>query len=322
MPVKKQQYFCVNVLPMEFGYVPETELDKVDFTLPPDPIFNRNILKGGPVKDPKIYVGCPRWGTKEWVGKIYPLNTKEKDFLQHYVEHFNCIELNATHYKVYDEAATSKWAEKAEGKDFLFCPKMIKEVTHAGNMKDKQIITEEFLQGLKGFGQHLGPIFIQVSDTFSPARKKELFDYLATLPTDQQFFLEVRHPDWFSIEKERDDLFSFLRDQNIGAVITDTAGRRDCAHMYVTVPKTFIRYVGNRMHPTDHPRIDEWVGRIKYWLDNGLKELYLLMHVEDLSPEGTAHIIDVMNKVCGFNLPKPKFVDKPSTGKVVQSKLF
>ena len=134
--------------------------------------------------------------------------------------------------------------------------------------------------------------------------------------------MEVRHPDWFSVEKERDDLFSFLRDHHIGAVINDTAGRRDCAHMYVTLPKTFIRFVGNRMHSTDYTRIDEWVQRIKYWLDNGLKELYLLMHVEDLAPEGTAQIIDVLNKECGLNLAKPKFVDKPSTGKVVQSTLF
>jgi hypothetical protein len=43
------------------------------------------------------------------VGKIYPEKTKEKDFLQHYVEHYNSIELNATHYKVYDAEAIKKW---------------------------------------------------------------------------------------------------------------------------------------------------------------------------------------------------------------------
>lgn len=307
---------------MEFGSVPDSELDKINFTLPPDPVFNRKIINGQPVKHPKIYVGAPRWGTKEWVGKIYPLNTKEKDYLQHYVEHFNCIELNATHYKVYDKAATAKWAEKAGDRDFLFCPKMIKEVTHSGNMRDKGAVTEEFLRGLTGFGKHLGPLFIQVSDTFSPTRKKELFEYLSTLPKDFRFFFEARHPEWFSVEKERHDLFSFLADHNIGAVITDTAGRRDCAHMYVTVPRTFIRYVGNRMHRTDFERIDRWVERIRYWLDHGLEELYLMIHVEDLSPEGTAYMIDVLNKVCGFNIAKPTFIDKPKEIKVVQSKLF
>ena len=34
---------------------------------------------------------------------------------------------------------------------------------------------------------------------------------------------------------------------NMGIVITDTAGRRDCAHMNLTIPKAFIRYVGNSL---------------------------------------------------------------------------
>jgi uncharacterized protein YecE (DUF72 family) len=45
-----------------------------------------------------------------------------------------------------------------------------------------------FLEGVLAFGEHLGPIFFQVSDKFSPKRKDELFAYLATLPKDLQFF--------------------------------------------------------------------------------------------------------------------------------------
>ena len=80
---------------MEFGRVLENELDGIDFSLPAEPAPNKKVLKGKPAKNPKVYVGCAKWGRTEWVGKIYPLKTKEKDFLQHYVEHYNCIELNA-----------------------------------------------------------------------------------------------------------------------------------------------------------------------------------------------------------------------------------
>ena len=98
---------------------------------------------------------------------------------------------------------------------------------------------------------------------------------------------------------------------NTGAVITDTAGRRDCAHMYITIPKTFIRYVGNSLHKTDYPRIDDWVDRIKYWLDNGMKEIYFFMHMHDeaKSPELTVYLVDKLNKVCGLDLQKPKFIE-------------
>jgi uncharacterized protein YecE (DUF72 family) len=296
---------------MEFGRVPETELDNVDFSLPEEPDFNKNILNGKPVDSPKVYIGCAKWGRLEWVGKIYPKGTKEKNFLDHYVRHYNSIELNATHYKVYGATGISKWAAKANGKDFLFCPKMYQGVTHRGSLKGKDFITTEFFRGIVAFEKHLGPIFIQVSDTFSPKRKEELFDFLKSLPTDLQFFVEVRHPDWFAKELIKNEFFDTLSSLNIGAVITDTSGRRDCAHMYLTIPKAFIRYVGNSLHPSDYTRTDEWIERMKSWLDKGLKELYFFMHMHDeaYSPELTVYLVDKLNAACNLNLQKPKFIE-------------
>ena len=146
---------------------------------------------------------------------------------------------------------------------------------------------------------------------FRQKRKEELFAYLKSLPADLQFFLEVRHPDWFGKEKDREDMFNFLRDNNMGAVITDTAGRRDCAHMHLTLPKTFIRYVGNSLHPTDNTRINVWIERMKYWLDKGMEELYFFMHMHDeaTSPELTVYLVDKMNAACGLNLVKPTFIN-------------
>jgi hypothetical protein len=66
---------------MEFGRVTEEELNDIDFSLPAEPAFNKTILSGKPNKNAKIYLGFAKWGREEWVGKIYPLKTKEKDFL-------------------------------------------------------------------------------------------------------------------------------------------------------------------------------------------------------------------------------------------------
>jgi len=299
---------------MEFGRVLEEELDRIDFSLPAEPVSNKKILKGKPVKNPKIYLGCAKWGRVEWVGKIYPPTTKEKDFLQHYVGHYNSIELNATHYKIYGEAGIGKWAEKAKGMDFRFCPKMYQGVTHRGSLKGKNFISNEYFRGIVAFGEHLGPIFIQVNERFSPNRKKELFDYLASLPKDLQFFLEVRHPNWFAKPEIQIELFETLTSLNMGSVITDTAGRRDCAHMHLTIPKAFIRYVGNSLHKSDYTRCDVWVERMKYWIDHGMQELYFFMHMHDeaTSPELAVYLVDKMNKEMGLNLIKPKFVDKDS----------
>ncbi len=295
---------------MDFGRVPEDELNSINFRLPAEPAFNKNILKGKPAKSPKIYIGCAKWGRTEWLGKIYPPKTKEKDFLDHYVQHYNSIELNATHYKVYGEAGIKKWTDKAGNKDFKFCPKMYQGITHRGSLKGKNFITNEFFRGIVAFKEHLGPIFIQVSEIFSPKRKEELFDFLRSLPTDLQFFMEVRHKDWFAKDEVRNELFTTLKEMNIGAVITDTSGRRDCAHMHLTLPKTFIRYVGNSLHATDYTRIEDLIKRMKYWLDNGMEEIYFFMHMHDeaFSPELTVYLVDKLNKECRLDLQKPVFI--------------
>jgi uncharacterized protein YecE (DUF72 family) len=297
---------------MEFGRVPELELNKVDFSLPEEPAINKKILSRHPVNDPKIYVGCAKWGRTEWVGKIYPPKTKERNFLDRYVEHYNSIELNAVHHKLYGERAILKWAEKAKGRDFLFCPKVYKGLTHSGKLDSRKFLFNEFFRGIRAFGKHLGPVFVQVNEKFSPKRKEELFTFLTALPKDIQFFLEVRHPAWLANEKQKTELFSFLKDHSIGAVITDTAGRRDCAHMHLTIPKTFIRFVGNSLHKTDYTRTNKWVDRMKYWLDDGLQELYFFMHMHDesTSPELTVYLIERMNKMLGLDLLIPKFIDQ------------
>lgn len=302
---------------MEFGRVPESGLADVDFSLPSEPEWNKKILKGKPAKAAKVYLGCAKWGRLEWVGKIYPPRTKEKDFLQHYVHHYNSIELNATHYRIWGEAGIAKWAEKAKGLDFKFCPKMYQGVTHRGSLTGKEFVTNEFFRGIVAFKDHLGPIFVQVSDSFSPKRKKELFDYLGSLPKDLQFFLEVRHPDWFAKPDIQKELFETLSSLKMGAVITDTAGRRDCAHMHLTIPRAFIRYVGNSLHPSDYTRCDRWVQRMKYWLDKGMEELFFFMHMHDeaTSPELTIYLVDKMNKEMGLNLIKPAFIDSAEVTK-------
>src|SRR5450432_180816 len=111
---------------MEFGRLAETQLNKIDFSLPKEPSFNKNILPGKKTAQPKVYVGCAKWGRKEWVGKIYPKGTSEKDFMKLYIDNFNSIKLNATGYKTPSLQQVKTWGEKVTGKDFLFCPKLVR----------------------------------------------------------------------------------------------------------------------------------------------------------------------------------------------------
>jgi uncharacterized protein YecE (DUF72 family) len=307
---------------MEFGRVDTDLLNGLDLRLPPEPAANAAVLTDKASEALKIYAGCPRWGAPGWTGRWYPHKTKDKDFLEQYVKQFNCIELNATHYKVYAPEQIAKWAAKAEGRNFLFCPKLYKGITHQGSLDDKLFLLEEFLTGIGAFQQHLGPLFIQLSDSFAPLRKDELFRFVEQLPGGYRFFLELRHPDWFAVKPVWNAVLEKMRLHNIGLVITDTPGRRDCAHMHLTLPAAMIRYVGNNLHPTDYTRIDEWVKRIGLWMNSGLQELYFFMHMhEELkAPELTAYFIERLNQEYHLNVQPPRLLH---TGpEMVQGGLF
>ncbi len=74
---------------MEFGRVTPEELFEVDFTLPPDPELTIKTLTASKSGKPlEVHVGCAKWGRKEWIGQIYPLKTKEANFLYEYVKTF------------------------------------------------------------------------------------------------------------------------------------------------------------------------------------------------------------------------------------------
>ena len=297
---------------MEFGKVSIAALDKTDFTLPPEPKLNQAVLTGVKAENSKLFLGASQWGVKEWVGKIYPKGTPATRFLDEYLKNFNSIELNATHYKIYPPEIIHQWAEKAADKGFRFCPKLFQEITHKGALKDHDNLLYAFLQSAEAFGEHLGLIFMQLPEWFGPERQTELYDFLESLPSGTNLFIELRHKDWF-LEPQKTELFRTLQNLKVGAVITDVAGRRDCCHMHLTVRKALIRFVANSLHPTDYTRIDAWAERIRYWLDNGLEEVYFMLHVQDetFTPELSIYAAERLNEVCGADLPVPVWKAPP-----------
>lgn len=291
---------------MEFGKIPEQELDQMDFTLPPDPPVNKEVLKKGKGKT-KFYIGCAKWGRKDWIGKLYPPGTKEKDFLHYYATQFNSIEFNGFFYNIHSREQVEKWVS-AVPKGFIFCPKFTQSVTHLRRLKNARGEVDKFLDVVTAFGDHLGPLFLMPHPQMSVKTLPVIEDFISTLPKDIELFLELRNEEWYSeAGGYNHELYDFLRKQKRGAVITDAAGRRDCVHMHLTIPECFIRFVGNALHRTDYERIDDWVLRLKQWMDAGLEKCYFFMHQhEELhSPELIRYFIEQMNKHCGTKIPLP-----------------
>lgn len=299
---------------MEFGRVKPEELADIDFSLPADPALTIATLKAAQNSGTlQVHVGCAKWGRKEWLGKIYPPKTKDANFLDEYVKHFDCIELNATFYQTYGAATISKWAAKADHTPgFKFCPKFSQSISHIRRLKNADDITTQFYEGVMAFGDKLGPLFLQLSDNFTPKSLPDLRAYLEHLPKDVPVFAELRHKEWYANHEVRESVFNLFNQLNIGAVITDASGRRDCVHMTLPTPHAFIRFVGNSLDPTDYSRVDEWVERIKQWQDMGLQSVWFFMHQHDerYSPELADYVSEQLNAKLGLNLQRPVFIDR------------
>ncbi|MFZ6009456.1 MAG: DUF72 domain-containing protein [Bacteroidota bacterium] len=295
---------------MEFGKVITEELSSIDFTLPVDPQETTTLLQknkdGAP---PQIFVGCAKWGRKDWVGKIYPKGTKEADFLSHYARHFNCIELNATFYRMPTATQTAGWKNKV-GENFQFCPKFTDQITHIRRLKETRELTDRFLEGISGFGANLGPVFLMPHPGMGPKTLETMEAFIESMPKDIKLFVELRHAEWYSNVEAFDKVFAMMERHRAGSIITDASGRRDCVHMRLTTPEAFVRFVGNGLHPTDYTRIDEWVQRMKKWMTEGIRKIYFFMHQhEELhSPELSKYLIQQINKHCGTSIPEPEFV--------------
>ncbi|HEY4653066.1 MAG TPA: DUF72 domain-containing protein [Cyclobacteriaceae bacterium] len=296
---------------MDFGKVDNNEFGSIDFTLPQDAEETGRILQAHkqPGKKTELYVGCAKWGRKDWIGTIYPDGTKEEDFLSLYARQFNCIELNATFYKLPSVKQVEAWRSKV-GKDFKFCPKFNDKITHKKRLKDAGRYTEIFLEGVAAFGSNLGPVFLQTPPNYATKNFEVLQEYLEALPAGLDLFVELRHPGWFGDDEVRRKVFALLEKHRAGAVITDAAGRRDCVHMRLTTPSAFIRFVGNSLHPTDYQRCDEWVKRIGLWVENGIERVYFLMHQQEevYSPRLCRYFIQQSNQHGFASLPEPQFV--------------
>ena len=105
----------------------------------------------------------------------------------------------------------------------------------------------------------------------------------------------------------------------MGTVITDTSGRRDLMHMRLTNKTAFVRFVGNGLHTNDYQRIDNWISRLLYWKEMGLKEAYFFVHQHDAldSPKLIEYMADTLSQNSEITVKRPSFKEGES-----QSTLF
>jgi uncharacterized protein YecE (DUF72 family) len=174
-----------------------------------------------------LYVGCPIWSFKGWVGNFYPKGTKSSEFLAEYARRVTNIEGNTTFYAVPAQKTIESWVMQTP-ETFRFCPKVPRAISHEGKLVDYVDRAHAFVDVMKGLGFRLGPMFLQLPPRYSPKLLGDLQAFLDAWPKDVRLAVEVRHLDWFDSPHD-ETLDRLLSERDMARVTIDTRPIRDLA---------------------------------------------------------------------------------------------
>ena len=151
--------------------------------------------------------------------------------------------------------------------------------------------------------------FLQLPPNYDSTKIDDLVQFIDDVALSS-FAIELRHESWFKNDLLLKQLCNYFYKNNLTLLLTDTAGRRDVLHQRLTTKTAFIRFVANDLHPTDYIRMNEWIVRLKHWIDNGLKELYFFIHTPThaIMPDIAIYFITEFNKQTGMNVRLPKLI--------------
>ena len=290
---------------MKFGQVSNPE--EVDFTIPKDHPDTKKVLEKSKAKTFEVRVGCAKWNKTD-LKNFYPKGTKDE--LGYYSSQFNCIELNATFYRLFPASQFEKWYENTPA-DFKFFPKLTQDISHFRRLKEVEGIVDEYVNNASNLKEKLGMPFLQMHNNFGPKDIDRVQAFADHWKFDVPLAMEFRHTDWYNDPEVSREIYPLLEKNKITNVLVDTAGRRDLMHMRLTTPAAFVRWVGANEPESDRKRLDEWVDRVAKWKEAGLSKLYFFVHqnIEKESPLLSAYFIERLNKKIGTDLRIPQTLD-------------
>jgi uncharacterized protein YecE (DUF72 family) len=198
-----------------------------------------------------IYLGTQGWAYKSWVGPFYAAGTKSGDYLVEYAKHFRVVEIDSTFYGAPRASTVDQWRDLTPA-DFRFTAKFPQSITHKKMLKDAEAETDQFLSTMARLGDKLGPLLLQFPYTFAPNQHDMLARFLAALPNQFRYAIEVRQRGWLN-----EEFFDLLEQHRVAFALSDYGRMPSVAR--VTTDFTYIRLLG------DHNAIpDEQFDRVRF----------------------------------------------------------
>ena len=164
-----------------------------------------------------ILVGTSGFKFDDWKGAFYPEDVKQKDWLNYYGKRFDCLEVNASYYRLFHPATFFHMANKVpEG--FRFTVKTYRSMTHEAG-SDNEADFGTFIESLQPLieADKFGCVLAQFPTSFhnTPGNRHYLAafcDHFAEYP----LVVEFRNRQW-----AKDEVVGFLRKRQVGWCAVD-----------------------------------------------------------------------------------------------------
>jgi uncharacterized protein YecE (DUF72 family) len=229
-----------------------------------------------------LYAGTSGFAYPNWKPQFYPAKLPAKDFLRHYAQRLNCVEINYTFRRLPAAATLANWVE-ATPAGFVFAVKANMRITHILRLKNAGEATELFFKLIDPLrtSRRLGPVLFQLP----PAMKCDLETlraYLDLLPDGMRYAFEFRHASWLV-----DPVYDELRRRNISLCVAES----ERLEVPEVITADFVYYRLRKPDYTDAD-IDAFSARARELLATG-RDLYLMFKHEE-TPEGALNAEKVL----------------------------
>jgi len=229
-----------------------------------------------------LYAGTSGFAYAAWKPAFYPPKLPANQFLKHYAERLNSVEINYTFRRLPSASTLEGWVKQTPS-GFVFAVKANMRITHILRLKNAEQATEIFLKAIDPLrtSRRLGPILFQLP----PQMKCDvdlLRTYLALLPADLRYAFEFRHVSWLV-----DDVYQELRSRNVALCVAES----EKLEVPEVITADFVYY---RLRKPDYTTEDVQgiADRAKELLATG-RDLYLMFKHEE-TPEGALNAARVI----------------------------
>lgn len=156
----------------------------------------------------KLFVGTSGWNYPHWQGIFYPPDLNQSNWLQHYTQFFNCVELNVTFYRLVQKKTFQNWYKRTP-QNFYFVAKGSRFITHIKKIMGIEESLKLFIDNVVGLKGKLAAILWQLPPSFIKDLKRleSLLKLLQNSNIRQVF--EFRNESWFDKE-----VYALLKEYN------------------------------------------------------------------------------------------------------------